>query len=220
MLSFAHRGYHAHAPENSLAAFEAAVRLGVDGIETDVRVSRDGLPVIIHDRVTPGQRPVAELTRREIETDLGHGIATLDEILERFAEVYWNIELKTTEALGASVRALTHFKTKRRLLVSSFRHDVVSRCARELDIDCALLLASRPLDVNALMADCAPAAAIRTIVWDYNVLDETALQAVAANGWANFVYGAVTQDEHARCRQLPVTGLITDFPERSRGSQR
>ena len=52
MLLLAHRGYHLSVPENTMAAFAAAVALGVDGIETDVRLSRDGLPVIIHDRVT------------------------------------------------------------------------------------------------------------------------------------------------------------------------
>ncbi|MBI3937750.1 MAG: glycerophosphodiester phosphodiesterase, partial [Betaproteobacteria bacterium] len=42
MLILAHRGYHATVPENTLEAFAAAVELGVDGIETDVRTSRDG----------------------------------------------------------------------------------------------------------------------------------------------------------------------------------
>ncbi|MEK7843741.1 MAG: glycerophosphodiester phosphodiesterase family protein, partial [Pseudomonadota bacterium] len=51
MLVIAHRGFHAAVPENTLAAFEAAVTLGVNGIETDVRISRDGLPVLIHNRV-------------------------------------------------------------------------------------------------------------------------------------------------------------------------
>ena len=64
MFLLAHRGYHADVPENTMAAFEAALRLGVDGVETDVRLSRDGLPVIIHDRTTPKKRAVFELTRR------------------------------------------------------------------------------------------------------------------------------------------------------------
>ena len=67
MLIIAHRGYHAAVPENTLAAFEAAVTVGVNGIETDVRISRDGLPVLIHDRVTGSGDAVADLTRAEIE---------------------------------------------------------------------------------------------------------------------------------------------------------
>lgn len=48
-LIIGHRGASAVAPENSIAAFEAAIAAGADGIEFDVRLSRDGVPVIIHD---------------------------------------------------------------------------------------------------------------------------------------------------------------------------
>ena len=44
MLVIAHRGDHAAVPENTLAAFEAAIMVGVNGIETDVRISLDGVP--------------------------------------------------------------------------------------------------------------------------------------------------------------------------------
>ncbi len=212
MLLFAHRGYHAEAPENSLAAFEAAIKLGVDGIETDVRLSRDGLPVIIHDRLTPRKRAVAELTRREIESDLGHSVPVLNEILDAFPDVLWNIEVKNPEAWPAASKVLAQFQARRRLVVTSFRHDVVKRCAEELAIDCGLLLAHRPLDVSAVMAACATHTHIRAIAWDYNILDDAVLRAVAAGGWGNYVYGAITQAEHQRCVALGLTGLITDHP--------
>ena len=48
-LIIGHRGASAVAPENSMAAFEAAIAAGADGIEFDVHLSRDGVPVIIHD---------------------------------------------------------------------------------------------------------------------------------------------------------------------------
>ena len=214
MLLFAHRGYHAEAPENSLAAFEAAVRLGVDGIETDVRLSRDGLPVIIHDRVTPRQRAVAGLTRREIEADVGHPVPVLADILDAFPDVLWNIEIKNPEAWPAASRTLAQFQRTRRLLVTSFRHEVVELCANQLAIDCGLLLAHRPLDVGAIMTGCAAYPRINSIVWDYNVIDERVLQAVAAGGWRNFVYGPVTVAEHERSMALDLAGLITDYPPR------
>lgn len=213
MLLFAHRGYHAQAPENSLTAFEAAVKLGVDGIETDVRLSADGLPVIIHDRVTPRKRAVAELTRREIADDMGHPVPILAEILDAFPDVLWNIEIKSPEAWPAASRVLAQFQRSRRLLVTSFRHDVVELCADELEIDCGLLLAHRPLDVAAVIAGCAGRPRIRGIVWDYNILDDRVLQAVSAAGWGNYVYGAVTQGEHRRCLALGPAGLITDYPQ-------
>jgi glycerophosphoryl diester phosphodiesterase len=212
MLVLAHRGYHADEPENTLAAFAAAVTLGVDGIETDVRLSRDGLPVILHDRVTPRKRAVSELTRREIEDDVGHAVPVLAEILDAFPDVWWNIEIKNPAAWPVASRVLAQFQRTRRLMVTSFRHDVVMLCADELEVECGLLLAHRPLDAGAMMASCAGHARIKSIVWDYNVTDDTVMGDVTARGWANYVYGAVTAAEHAHCRELGIAGLITDYP--------
>ena len=212
MLVLAHRGYHADVPENTLEAFDAAVKLGVDGIETDVRLSRDGVPVIIHDRVTPRKRAVADLTRREIEDDMGHPVAALPEILDAFPDVLWNIEIKNPEAWPAASRVLAQFLSRRRLFVTSFRHDVVLRCADELAVDCGLLVAHRPLDAGVMIAGCAGHSRIKGVVWDYNIVDLDASTAVSAAGWANYVYGAVTAAEHRRCIALELAGLITDYP--------
>ena len=218
MLLLAHRGYHADVPENTMAAFEAALRLGVDGIETDVRLSSDGLPVIMHDRATPKKRAVVELTRREIESDVGHPVPVLDEVLDAFPDLLWNIEIKNPEALPATLRVLKQFQRRRRLLVTSFRHDVVMQCAGELEADCGLLLAHRPLDVGAVIAGCAGQPQIKAIVWDYNVVDETVLCTVTANSWGNYVYGAATHAEHKHCAGLGLAGLITDHPAVLRGA--
>ena len=212
MQLLAHRGYHAKAPENTMSAFAAAVELGVDGIETDVRLSGEGLPVIMHDRVTPKRRPVAELSRREIEDDVGHAVPVLAEILDAFADVLWNIEIKNPEAWPAAAQVLARFQNTRRLLVTSFRHDVVIRSADELGVDCGLLLAHRPLDVGAFVAAFAGRPQISGIVWDYNVVDDGVLETVTAAGWGNYVYGAVTPAEHRRCAALGLAGLITDYP--------
>ena len=219
MLLLAHRGYHADEPENTMAAFAAAVKLGVDGIETDVRLSADGKPVIIHDRLSPKKRAVADLSHRELEADIGHPVPLLAEILDAFPDVLWNIEIKLPDAWPAAARVLASFQGKRRLLVSSFRHDVVMRCAGELEVDCGLLLAHRPLDVAAIMAACSGRPRIKGIVWDYNIADDAVLGAVSASGWANYVYGAVTPAEHARCAALDLAGLITDYPTSAAGGR-
>ena len=212
MLLLAHRGYHAGLAENTMAAFAAAAQLGVDGIETDVRLSADGEPVIMHDRVTPRERAVAELTRRQIEHDVGHPVPLLHEVLDAFPRVLWNIEIKNAEAAPATLAVLERYIGKRRLFVTSFRHDVVSAIAQQIAVDCGLLAAHRPLDVGAVIAGCAAQPRIKAIVWDYNIIDAAALQAVEQAGWRNYVYGAVTPAEHRRCAQLGLAGLITDYP--------
>jgi glycerophosphoryl diester phosphodiesterase len=66
----AHRGASALAPENTLASFRKAIEAGADGIELDVRLSKDGVPVVIHDptllRTAGMNKSVAELTAEEL----------------------------------------------------------------------------------------------------------------------------------------------------------
>src|SRR4051794_314397 len=75
-LIIAHRGASAWAPENTLAAFEMAMESGADGIELDVRLSRDGVPVVIHDatlrRVGGRNKRVACISAAELtQVDVG-----------------------------------------------------------------------------------------------------------------------------------------------------
>ena len=85
----AHRGLSSDYPENTMAAFRAAIAVGVDQIETDIRVSKDGELVLIHDatvdRTTNGHGRVDEMTFAELRTlrlsGTEHGIPTLREVL-------------------------------------------------------------------------------------------------------------------------------------------
>ncbi|MBE3598536.1 MAG: glycerophosphodiester phosphodiesterase [Limnochordaceae bacterium] len=95
-LILAHRGFSARAPENTLVAFRMALEAGADGIELDVQLSRDGVPVVIHDervdRTTDGKGWVKDFTLDQLrafdaggwfgEAFAGERIPTLDEVLE------------------------------------------------------------------------------------------------------------------------------------------
>lgn len=213
MLVIAHRGVHTAVPENTLAAFEAAVALGVNGIETDVRISLDGLPVLIHDRVISGQA-VDSLTRRDIEQAAGHDVPTLDEALEQFSGILWNIEIKTARALSSVIKVLEKHQAGHRIIVTSFRHDLIAICASSLMVNCGLLVAHRPQTLTSLLADfdCEGNPRVNHIVWDYEVLDDNLLTQAIADGFRNFVYGPMTKMEHDYCRELGVDGVITDYP--------
>ena len=76
MKVWAHRGAAAYAPENTLEAFELAIKMGADGVELDVHLSRDGEIVVAHDervdRVSNGRGLIQEMTLSEIkELDFG-----------------------------------------------------------------------------------------------------------------------------------------------------
>ena len=79
-IGFAHRGAKAHAPDNTLEAFTLALRLGATGLETDIWLTADGIPVLDHDGVVRRrgrQRPIAKMSR----ADLPAHIPTLSELL-------------------------------------------------------------------------------------------------------------------------------------------
>lgn len=68
-IGFAHRGARAHAQENTLEAFDLALRLGATGLESDVWVTSDGVAVLDHDGEVgrwPRKRPMAEVPRSEL----------------------------------------------------------------------------------------------------------------------------------------------------------
>ncbi|MBA4143530.1 MAG: glycerophosphodiester phosphodiesterase [Nitrosospira sp.] len=221
MLVLAHRGYHAAVPENTLAAFEAAVTAGANGIETDVRISRDGLPVLIHDRILASGQVTAELARGEIERVTGHEVPTLDEALEHFPGILWNVEIKTLQALSTVIKVLEKHQAGRRILVTSFRHDLVAICASSLKVNCGLVLAHRPQTLGSVLADfnCNGNPRINHIVWDYDVLDGGLLRQAAIDGFRNFVYGPVTKAEHDNCLDLGLDGVITDYPLLAQNAQ-
>ena len=112
-LVFAHRGGAALRPENTLLAFDHGLALGADGLEFDVRLSRDGVVVVHHDatldRTTNGSGPVAACTADELaRLDAGYrfgafrgitgGIPRLDEVLRRYPGARCIIELKVNDA--------------------------------------------------------------------------------------------------------------------------
>jgi glycerophosphoryl diester phosphodiesterase len=115
----AHRGGLTDAPENTLAAFRNSITLGVDWLEFDVQMTKDGALIVIHDetvdRTTDGTGAVRDLTLKEIRSfDAGQGerVPTFEEILQlaktkgvkilpetKSAELYPGIEEKLLQAL-------------------------------------------------------------------------------------------------------------------------
>ena len=149
-LIIGHRGASAVAPENTMAAFRRALAVGADGIEFDVRLTRDGVPVVIHDttlRRTGGLRHrVAELSWAELaKIDVGSWFAqkkglppgtfsneTVPSLAELFTLFQSNnstlyLEMKTDSPseqrplAEACVRAIDEHSLKQRVIVECFQ---------------------------------------------------------------------------------------------------
>ena len=129
---WAHRGASAHAPENTLEAFELARNAGADGIELDVRLDRDGHVVVFHDRDLQRlcERPgcIEDLTadERKALRVRGHAVPTLAEVFDMLGALELNIELKAnkpgrmTALVEATANAIRASGRADQVLVSSF----------------------------------------------------------------------------------------------------
>lgn len=139
-LIIGHRGYPAKYPENTLLSFMSALYYGADGVELDVWLSGDGVPVVIHDedtfRVSGEIRKVKESPVRELrKTYLGMGqtIPTLEEVLlslPKGSELL--VEVKDPEATEEVVRLIEKYERADTTVIVSFITEVVEK-ARALN---------------------------------------------------------------------------------------
>ena len=144
----AHRGYSGRYPENTASAFEAAIRTGADMIELDVCLTKDRIPVVIHDqtleRTTEGHGLVSEFALSEIKKldagswfspeFKGESIPTLEEVLLQIrGKISINIEIKPecfessgpADAIEKQICILVEkFGINESVLISSFEHSI------------------------------------------------------------------------------------------------
>jgi glycerophosphoryl diester phosphodiesterase len=105
-ITFGHRGARAHAPDNTLESFELALRLGAGGLESDVWLTSDGVPVLDHDgqvRYRLRRRPIAAVPRAALPPH----IPTLEELLERCGtDHHLSLDLKDPAAAEPVARTV------------------------------------------------------------------------------------------------------------------
>ncbi len=131
-LVLGHRGDSTNFPENSMAAFEGAMRAGADGVELDVRLCASGELVVFHDadltRLCADSRLVAKMSwqeLRELRVE-GQAVPRLEEVLTSFPTAVLNIELKrhpmsrALDLVSACVRVVEEHRALGRVVVSSF----------------------------------------------------------------------------------------------------
>jgi len=134
-LVFAHRGGSALAPENTMAAFDNGLRLGADGLELDVRLSRDGAVVVHHDRLldrtTALRGPIADRTAGELAQA---NVPALADVLRRYRDARIIVELKVNrpELAAAAIDVVRRADAVERVCLGSFGRRVL-RAARGLE---------------------------------------------------------------------------------------
>jgi len=129
-LIIGHRGASAVAPENTLAAFVAAIAAGADGVEFDVRLASDGVPVVIHDetlwRTSGVRRRVAEMTADQLREFEVPSLAQLFELFESNGLLlYLEMKDKQVELARECCRLIEEFRLKDRVIFECFEHSAL-----------------------------------------------------------------------------------------------
>ncbi|MDP2137833.1 MAG: glycerophosphodiester phosphodiesterase [Candidatus Didemnitutus sp.] len=137
-LIIAHRGASAEKPENTQAAFRRALALRVDGIELDVHLSRDGVPVVFHDatlhRLAGVRGRVTEKSWREISLLRVHGTEPIPRLVDVLrltrGRAIVQIELKTGATVAPVLRAVKTARAMDWVVFASFGAATVKEAAR------------------------------------------------------------------------------------------
>lgn len=210
-----------------MLAFREALAMGVDALELDVRVSQDGVAVVMHDdsvdRTTDGRGPVAGLSLaalRQLDAGRGECIPTLDAVLEELASVPLIVEVKEARAAAAVATALRRHAAERRVLVGSFvaralvtfDHRDFHRCASRRETALAWL-ASR---VGAGRTGRYEAFTVPERHGRRTVVDARFVRAARRRGRPVHVWTVDDPVQAERLRRLGVCGIITNFPDRMR----
>lgn len=203
-------------PENTLRSFVAAEHAGLDVIELDLHLSKDGALVVMHDadvdRTTDGTGPIAEKTLAELRAlDAGRGerVPVFEEVLDA-VKCPLQAEIKDE----AAARALSEVMHRRDLLarveVSSFHDEAIAEIARLVPGVRTALIASR---YGTDIVDRAVEAGARTVCLNIRrltleIVEHARKADLRIIGWV-----VNTQDQLRLVRALELDGATTDYPE-------
>lgn len=232
-LNLAHRGASIAAPPNTLAAFKKAVELGADGVEFDVQLSADGVPVVIHDftvdATTDGSGRVADMPLAQLhELDAGstfdpafagERIPTLAEVLETVGhQLFLNVELKTlrlrSQGLEQAVIAqIERHRQKDNVLLSSFNLFSlrrVKRMAPQLPVG-LLYTPTLPLSLHFAQLACIPNAEAHHP--EHTMVDQHLVTRARRRGYRVNTWTVDDPAEMRRLIDLSIDGIITNVPD-------
>lgn len=203
-------------PENTLRSFVAAQQGGLDVIELDLHLSKDGALVVMHDtdvdRTTDGTGPIAEKTLAELRTlDAGRGerVPVFEEVLDA-VKAPLQAEIKDVAAARALAEVLLARDLAGRVEVSSFHDEAVAEIGRLVPGVRTALIGSRfgPDIVTRAVDAGATTLCLNIRRVTLEVVEEARKADLRIIGWV-----VNTQDHLRLVRALELDGATTDYPE-------
>ena len=226
-----HRGDRADAPENTLPAFEAAFASGLDVVETDVQLTSDGYPVLLHDptvdRTTNGSGEVADLTLEQVEaldagswfdkSFAGTRIPQLGEFLDLLAATPHKralVELKdywTTDDIRNILTDVYVRGVQNRIVFAGFHLGTIANLADVAPAIPRVIIRRDLPDDPVGLAQFYGAIAIMTSPWSLETFPDAVTDMHAA-GLGVLVYTLNSEKRWTEATSYGVDGIITDAP--------
>jgi glycerophosphoryl diester phosphodiesterase len=215
-LTIGHRGVMGVEPENTLRSFVAAERAGLDVIELDLHLSKDGALVVMHDtdvdRTTDGSGPIAEKTLEELrELDAGKGerVPVFEEVLDA-VRAPLQAEIKDVRAARSLAAVLNERRLTERVEVLSFHDEAIAEVARLVPGVRTALVAEH---YGPEVVDRAVAAGAATVCLDIQRLTLEVVERARKAGLRVCAWVVNTQQHLRLVRALELDGATTDHPD-------
>ncbi|WP_246108854.1 glycerophosphodiester phosphodiesterase [Streptomyces sedi] len=216
LLTVGHRGLMGVEPENTLRSFRRARREGLDAVELDLHLSRDGTLVVMHDarvdRTTDGRGAIAELSLgelRRLDAGLGERVPTVREVVTEIGG-HLQLEIKDVAAARELAALVAACDLGGRVTVISFHDTALAAFAEELPgVPRGLVTGTS----TATAPERAAALGCGLVSCELAWLTPEVVERCRAAGLEVLGWTVNTDRELARARQLGLDGVVTDRPE-------
>ncbi|WP_299537294.1 glycerophosphodiester phosphodiesterase family protein [uncultured Streptomyces sp.] len=215
-VTIGHRGLMGVEPENTLRSFVRAERAGMDAVELDLHLSKDGALIVMHDaevdRTTDGTGRIADLTFEELRVlDAGQGEAVplFEEVLDAVGSPV-QAEIKDVAAARSLAEVIRRRGIAERVEVSSFHDAAIAEIHRLLPDVRTVLIASR---WGADIVDRAEAAGASTLALGIRRLTLELVEQAHGEGLRVIGWVVNTEQRLRLARAFGLDGVTTDYAE-------
>ncbi len=220
LLRIGHRGACGYFLENSISSFKIAIELGVDLIETDVQLTKDREPVLMHDklidRTTRGRGFVWDYTYNDLsKIDLKNEekIPHLKELCELVSKEKTKLYVELVDFQSSEIvtELLLKYFSVEKFLIASFNQNTILK-VKEINenIQTIVNLEGVPVSIEKMIEDCK----CDNISLGFGAIDIDLIKKIQLYGKRVFVWTINDYREIKRAKKMKVDGIVSDFPDR------
>ena len=218
MLKIGHRGAKGHVAENTLASFQKAIELKVDGIELDVHLSSDGTVMVIHDETIDRTTCQSGFVNDFTSSDLKKlNIPTLEEVLDLVDKrCFVNIEIKDSKPTPSVLQIIQNYSSEKKwsinlFQISSFDWNVLEVCSLENNQIQLGVLTEDSVEDALTFAKKINAHSINPY---FKLLISENVKQLHDNKFKIYTWTVNSKEDITFVKSLNVDGVISDFPDR------